>query len=70
MKVWGMGKVLCPFMRLGGGLRGWGKVTQTREEMKGESYQRGGTLVCRNRKKAQRLEYQKKPNSSPSSSTY
>ena len=65
-----MGKVLCPFMRWGVVSGGGGNVTQTREEMKGEAYQRGGTLVCRNRKRAQRLEYQKKTDSSPSSSTY
>lgn len=67
----GNGKGAVSIHEIGGAVSGGGaKVTQTREEMKGESYQRGGTLVCRNRKKAQRLEYQKKPNSSPRSSTY
>lgn len=44
-------------------LEGEGNATQTGAEMNGGFYQRGETLVCKKREKAQRPEYQKEPNS-------
>ena len=53
MKVWGIGKVLYQFMRWGLS-KGGDSVTQTRKEMIGGSYQRGGTLVGRKKGKSAR----------------
>ena len=44
-------------------LEGGGNATQSGAEMDGDCYQRGETPVCRNRKRAQRPEYQKEPDS-------